>query len=299
MVGCEITHGKKMTVNGSCLKQKASTETNNTSISGIPKLVNYIWLSDFRNAKKNPINLHFLHCELENNLEILHIDKGYKHIIWTDNPSTVQDQIDYLGYKNVSVQDVNQYVSKFSLWTNYREFFREHYVNQAKVCPDHPYIQNEEIPGKGAHWEDYNESCRKYNEKYFQLLMEIDFLKYSILYETGGIIADLNFQFQAPLLEKSMKECDFLSLASENSFMAAKKGEPLIEKIIEVNKILFEKDPTMRTDSFFKYGYRYTISDTLFREYEEALYNDHTIGFDIRHQESSWTEALISLTGIL
>ena len=175
MVGCEITHGKKMTVNGSCLKQKASTETNNTSISGIPKLVNYIWLSDFRNAKKNPINLHFLHCELENNLEILHIDKGYKHIIWTDNPSTVQDQIDYLGYKNVSVQDVNQYVSKFSLWTNYREFFREHYVNQAKVCPDHPYIQNEEIPGKGAHWEDYNESCRKYNEKYFQLLMEIDF----------------------------------------------------------------------------------------------------------------------------
>ena len=50
MVGCEITYGKKMTAHGSCLKQKASTETNDTSILDIPKLVNYVWLSDFRDS---------------------------------------------------------------------------------------------------------------------------------------------------------------------------------------------------------------------------------------------------------
>ena len=205
---------------------------------GIPKLINYVWLSHVKATEARPINEKFLNCGLKHNLQLLTAESGYKHIIWTDNPEAVQKQIERFGY-DVTVNDVAHYSDEFTIFNNYHN----RYQNLLKS------IDQEENPRARA--------AMDYEFKRYDLGVEVDLLKYLVVNKVGGIVADLNFDFYSAPASSDLAANDFLyNPSAENSFFGSSPQSVFIKNILANYETILKDRPDCKADGLFEQGFR-------------------------------------------
>jgi mannosyltransferase OCH1-like enzyme len=282
-------------------------EHNDSSYThAVPLIVHYVWLSRITAVDITPLPARFLYCELKHNLEILSQNKHYEHIIWTDNKIAVQSQLEFAGYQNmVEVRDVYEYQDKFPLFFTYRNYHLGQFHNHT-LSKKFDYFHD-----LGCGWtteDDYNpETCRlqakyyKYHRAY-SVGAEIDFLKYSIMNHTGGIMADLNAQIVSEPDLDVLKDVDFFRQSNgENGFFGSSPGNILIESVINMCAQLFDRDKDCNVQGFWKTGFDATLYKMLLEPhlnhvsaecYAEEFFiqsNVHNaFGHDSREMSMSW-----------
>jgi hypothetical protein len=273
--GCETT---RKSVEGKTVFIKATLKgADDACEHGIPKIINYVWISSLKAEAKKPIDSHFLNCELPTNLEILNETIGYKHVIWTDNYEVVKAQINFMGYNNVEVKDTASYMENSSLLTTYHNYHSaifttwSNHLNSATDKTD--YINNPNIRLAVSEY------------RYYDLGIEIDLLKYYILQKTGGIIADLNFQFKSAPLDNDMRNNDFFhNQRAENSFFGSKPNSIFLEKTLEICNYIFETRKDVRADGHFKYGFQNPLLELCQGDYSKTTKNEDQTCFEEHYE---------------
>lgn len=161
----------------------------------IPKVLNYIWVTDKQNPKAIP--------EAQFNIMI------------------------------ESVGNLQRYSSEWqiNLWSN------------------SPLIRNNELSSYGITVKNISEFNNNYTKNLYDFAVQVnnwgmasDFLRYAIIYENGGIYADINFILENPdVLDQSVSKYNFFTNEPGNGFFASSAHHPIIEGTIKISQSNFQK----------------------------------------------------------
>lgn len=255
------------------------------SSKGIPKTVNYVWITPvYKNTKSVIEDGNLLNTVLTHNMRILNEEDGYKHIIWTDNAEGIQNQVSSYWqaiihargssyeYNNIEVRNIDHYMDHFPIFFRYHEKFiqlwQEHLNYYQYAFFQHTEEERETHCYKG-------EGAFRIFQQQYCLGTEIDLLKYSIANFTGGIIADLNFRFIAAPQDSDLAEFDFLiNDNQENSFFASGVNNIFIRSILEGNEHLIGIDESIQANALFRYGFENYFTDIRWKEAVCELWKD-------------------------